>query len=123
MSAPLADVKAIAGNDAFIQALTGSEDVVAVVDAMVDIFVTERVYVSHYDMAQLYLTAHLLSLANQPVGGRGPLSSVSLGGVSRTFTLPYINQKTVLGSTQYGLMFMEIRDMLVPAFAVAMPAL
>ncbi len=122
MSASLADVKSIAGSDAFIQGLTGSENVIVVVNAMVDIMVTETVYISLFDQAQIYLTAHLLSLSQQPVGGRGPLSTVSIGGVSRSFTLPYINQKTVLGSTQFGLMFMEIRDMMIPAFSVAMPS-
>ena len=114
----LDEVKSIAQSDTAIQALTGSEDVVTVVEEIVEAMTSETVFLSLLKQAQLYLYAHLLSLSAQPVGGRGPLSSESVGGISQSFTLPYLNQKTVLGSTQYGLMFMEIRDMCVPPFAV-----
>ncbi len=114
-------VKLIAKDDSGIQALSDSDLEVIMVLEDVALAVIEAVFGSYTEMAQRYLAAHFLSLANQPVGGRGPLSSYNMGGISRTFTLPYLNQKTVLGSTQYGLMFMEIRDMTIPAFAIAIP--
>ena len=117
----LARVKLIAKDDAGIQALSESDPEVIMVLEDVAMAVEDVTFHSYTEMAQRYLAAHFLSLANQPVGGRGPLSSYSIGGVSRTFTLPYLNQKTVLGSTQYGLMFMELRDMLVPKFFIAIP--
>lgn len=117
----LANIKAIAQDDPNIQALTGTEDVVVQVLKDVDHFVKKAVWGDTTELAQRYLAAHLLSAAYLPVGGRGPLSSVSIGGVSRSFTLPYINQKTVLGSTQYGLMYMELRDMTVVPFALGLP--
>ncbi len=114
-------VKLIAKDDSGIQALTDSDPEVIMVLEDAALAVTEAVFGSYTEMAQRYIAAHFLSLANQPVGGRGPLSSYNMGGISRSFTLPYLNQKTVLGSTQYGLMFMEIRDMTIPAFAIAIP--
>ncbi len=114
-------VKLIAKDDSGIQALSDSDPEVIMVLEDAALAVTEAVFGSYTEMAQRYIAAHFLSLANQPVGGRGPLSSYNMGGISRSFTLPYLNQKTVLGSTQYGLMFMEIRDMTIPAFAIAIP--
>lgn len=117
----LTNIKLIAKDDTGIQSLSDTDDEVVLVLADVALHVTDIVFGSYQEMAQRYLAAHFLSLAKQPVGGRGPLSSYSIGGISRTFTLPYLNQKTVLGSTQYGLMFMELRDMAIPKFAVAIP--
>lgn len=114
-------VKLIAKDDASIQALSASDPEVVMILEDVATHVTEAVFGSFTEMAQRYLAAHFLSLSSQPVGGRGPLSSSSIGGVSRTFTLPYLNQKTVLGSSQFGLMFMEYRDMAIPALAIAIP--
>lgn len=116
-----ARVKLIAKDDAGIQALTGTELEVLMVLEDAELFIQETTWGSYTEIAQRYIAAHFLSLAFQPVGGRGPLSSYSIGGISRTFTLPYLNQKTVLGSTQFGLMFMELRDMVIPKFIVAIP--
>ncbi len=117
----LVNIQLIAKDDAGIQALSGSDPEVVLVLADVALHIIDSVWGTMQEMAQRYLAAHFLSLANQPVGGRGPLSSYSIGGISRTFTLPYLNQKTVLGSTQYGLMFMELRDMTIPKFVVIIP--
>lgn len=114
----LEDVQAIAQDDAAIQALTGSETEWVNVQAYVDKTVTEGVYgLLEFD-AQMYLSAHLLSLTNQPVGGRGPLSSESIGGLSQSFTLPWLNRTTVLGGTQFGIMYLEIRDQAVEKIRV-----
>ncbi len=117
----LARVQLISKADAGIQALTGLEPEVTMVLEDAALFVVVEVFGSYTEMAQRYIAAHFLSLAFQPVGGRGPLSSYSIGGISRTFTLPYLNQKTVLGSTQFGLFFMELRDTAIPRFAMIIP--
>lgn len=109
----IAEVQSIAQDDAFIQSLTGSETVWDVVTDYVNLKVTEAIFGELEKFAQIYLTAHMLSLANQPVGGRGPLSSESVGGVSQSFTLPWLNRITVLGGTQFGIMYLEIRKSVV----------
>ncbi len=121
MSAPpttLARVKLIAKNDAGIQALVDGDPEVDMVLDDVATWITEGKFGATTEIAQRYAAAHFLSLANQPVGGRGPLSSESIGGISQSFTLPYLNQKTVFGSTQFGLFYLEcVRRTQVP-FAV-----
>ncbi len=114
----LAEVQSIAQDDAGIQALDGSETVYALVTAYVAKIVLENPYGVLQKEAQLYLAAHMLSMANQPVGGRGPLSSESVGGVAQSFTLPWLNRTTVLGGTQFGIMHLEIRSQVVAAFRV-----
>lgn len=114
----LDDVKGVAQDDAYIQALTGSEVVWTNVQAYIAKVVQETPYGDLLFDAQLYLAAHLLSMSNQPVGGRGPLSSESVGGVAQSFTLPWLNRITVLGGTQFGIMYLEIRGQVVPPFAV-----
>ena len=112
------DVKAIAGDDETIQAIDGTDRVFTIVDAYVTKVVTEAVYGELQFDAQLYLMAHMLSMSGQPVGGRGPLSSESIGGISQSFTLPWLNRTTVLGGTQFGIMHLEIRNQVVAAFRV-----
>lgn len=106
------------GADANNGSISFTNEHVALVLADVALYVPEAHYLGRTELAQRYLGAHLLSVAYQPEGGRGPLSSESVGGVSRSFTLPYLNQKTVLGSTQYGLMFLEIRRSITAGFRV-----
>ena len=111
----IGDVQAVAVDDAFIQGLAGTETVWVNMVAYVDKVVTEAIYkVLEFD-AQLYLAAHILSMANQPVGGRGPLSSEGIGGINVAFTLPWLNRTTVLGGTQFGIMYLEIRNQIIPA--------
>ncbi len=109
----LAEVQSIAQDDAAIQALTGSETNWALVQAYVAKIVLEDPYGVLQKEAQLYLAAHMLSMSTQPVGGRGPLSTESVGGVSQSFTLPWLNRTTVLGGTQFGIMHLEIRGQVV----------
>ena len=117
----LAQIQLIAKDDAGIQALSASDPEVVQVLEDADLFVDGNLFGDYTEIAQRYIAAHFLSLANQPVGGRGPLSSESVGGVSQSFTLPYLNQKTVLGSTQYGLMYMELANRVVTPFAMIIP--
>ena len=112
------DVKAIAADDETIQAIDGTDNVFVIVDAYATKTVTEAVYGELQFEAQLYLMAHMLSMSGQPVGGRGPLSSESIGGISQSFTLPWLNRTTVLGGTQFGIMHLEIRNQVVAAFRV-----
>lgn len=117
----LANIKLIAKDDTGIQAAIVTDADVVLILADAALLVTDSVFGDYQEMAQRYLCAHFLSLSRQPVGGRGPLSSYNIGGISRSFTLPYLNQKTVLGSTQYGLNFMELRNMTIVPIAIAIP--
>jgi len=115
----LDDVQAVAQDDDFIQGLvddTASEFVL--VASFVDLLAPESKYGANTKMAQSYLAAHLLSVAATDAGGRGPVSSESIGGVTRSWTLPYLNQTTVIASTQYGLMFLEVQNRTIPNFLV-----
>lgn len=117
--ATLSEVKAVAQADTNIQNL--KNNCLAVVNAF---SLAEKVIkAAHFgDLAkeaQIYYVAHILSMAATVAGGRGPLSSESIGGVTQSFTLPYLNRATVIASTQYGLMYLEIRDqVIVPALIV-----
>lgn len=104
----LDSIKAVAQDDSNIQGLHDSDK--AVVQALGDValLVPEARFGAMAEILQRYLGAHLLSLAFQAVGGQGPLSSESIGGISQSFTLPYLNQKTVYGSTQYGLHYLDL---------------
>lgn len=115
----LTNVKAIAADDENIQALDDEDPAVTLALADVGRIVLEGVYGNQTEMAQRYLAAHLLSLAFTEAGGRGPLSSETIGGITQSWTLPYLNQHTVVASTQYGLMFLEIsRRRIAPALVV-----
>lgn len=120
-SVTLDQVKVVAQQDAYIQSLADGDARFTQLLAAADKFVHSEYFGELRETAITYLTAHLLSSSKQDSGGRGPLSSISIGGISRTYTLPYLNQKTILGMTQYGLMYMELRDMCIPPFAVALP--
>lgn len=115
----LAEVKAIALDDSFIQGIADETNQTWInCEKYVDKVVKEDPWGDLQEQAQLWLMAHLLSLANQPVGGRGPLSSESIGGISQSFTLPWLNRTTVLGGTQFGIMYLEIRDQISAAFRI-----
>lgn len=117
----LVRIKLIAKDDAGIQALTDSDPEVVMVLEDVARHITVATFGNDTEAAQRYAAAHWLSIANQPVGGRGPLSSYNIGGISRSFTLPYLNQKTVWGATQYGLQFLEFLNRNVVPFHVFSP--
>lgn len=111
-------VKAIAVADTFIQGLTVASPIVAQVFQYVQNRVNEDPWGVHQQEAQDYLAAHLLSSAGQPVGGRGPVSSRTVGRVTTSFTLPYLNQTKQEGMTQYGLRYLGIMDEVTAAFDV-----
>lgn len=117
--ATLDDVKAIAQSDDNIPHMHESD--IAVVNAL-DL-ADQTIKTGHFGNltknAQIYFVAHVLSLAATVAGGRGPLSSESIGGVTQSFTLPYLNQQSVIASTQYGLMYLELRGQVtVPAIII-----
>jgi len=113
--ATLDDVKAIAGKDDNIQALHASDPVVIFAINLAEKMAPEGKFKTLTLEAQTYLAAHLMSLANTVAGGQGPLSSETIGGISQAFTLPYLNQTTVIASTQYGVMYLEMmRSVVVP---------
>lgn len=111
-------VKAIAGGDTFIQGLAVSDPIVGIALDFAD----RNVKFSHYGKdtleAQDYFAAHVMSMAGQPNGGRGPLSSRTVGRITTSFTLPYLNRTTVLGATQYGNQFIDVRNRTTVSFRV-----
>jgi hypothetical protein len=117
----LDDVKGVAIQDAYIQGLVDGDPRFDQMLAIADKVIHSTYFGELRETAITYLTAHLLNASKQDSGGRGPLSSISIGGISRTYTLPYLNQKTILGMTQYGLMYMELRDTCIPKFFVGTP--
>jgi len=119
MLASLDDVQVVAQDDDFIQGLADeSAPEWVLISAFVDLLAPDAKYGKNAALAQTYLAAHLLSVAETDAGGRGPVSSESIGGVTRSWTLPYLNQQTVIASTQYGLMFLEIQNRTIPNLIV-----
>ena len=113
----LAEVKSVAQQDAFIQAVTEVDTIWLVIIALVEKRVKEFPYGELQKEAQIYLTAHGLTMANQAIGGQGPLSSESVGGLSQSFTLPWLNQTLVEGGNQYGLAFLSLVNLTTLPFA------
>ena len=115
----LEEVKVVAQDDDFIQGLNDDTDPEFVlISGFVDQIAPESKFGANAKAAQTYLAAHLLSVAAVDAGGRGPVSSESIGGVTRSWTLPYLNQTSVIASTQYGLMFIEIQNRTIPPLLV-----
>jgi len=115
----LDDIQAVAQDDDFIQGLVDdTAPELVLIAEFVDLLAPEAKYGANAKMAQAYLAAHLLSVAAIDAGGRGPVSSESIGGVTRSWTLPYLNQTTVIASTQYGLMFLEVQNRTIPNLIV-----
>lgn len=97
-----------------ILALTDADPIVVAVLEQVDIEVQESVFRTFTEMAQRYLAAHILAQGFQEPEGRGALSTEAVGSVSQSWTMPNLNTKSAIGSTQYGLRFLEIRDRVIP---------
>jgi hypothetical protein len=115
----LDEVKIVAGDDDYVQSIEDDNDPAFVlISSFVDTMAPAAKYGSNTKLAQTYLAAHFLSLAQTDAGGRGPVSSETIGGVSRSWTLPYLNRETIIASTQYGLMFLEIRESTTPGILV-----
>lgn len=117
----LKDIQAITRGDDNFAALQASDTAVQLALASAENFVSVGRFGKFAKDAQTYLAAHLLSLSFTDPGGRGPLSSESVGDVSVSYTLPYLNQTSILGSTQYGLMYMELEKRRTLAFMVVAP--
>lgn len=115
-------VKAIAAGDSNIQDYEENSHAVVMAFEMAEIMGDVGVFGRMTKFAQAYFAAHVLSLSKTDPGGRGPLSSETIGDVSVSYTLPYLNQTTVLGSTQYGLQFLELRKQMIPAFMSVSPS-
>jgi len=107
-STTLDKVKAITRKDPNIQDLHASDDAVVFALVLAEEMAPLGKFKSKTEAAQTYLVAHILSVAFTVAGGQGPLSSESIGGITQSFTLPYLNQQTVIASTQYGLMYLEM---------------
>ncbi len=118
--ATLDDVKAVAQADENIQAMHEADTAVVNAMSLVDQIVKDTRFGNLTKQAQTYFAAHILALATTEAGGRGPLSSETIGGVSQSFTLPYLNQRTVIASTQYGVMYLELRDHVIVS-AISVP--
>jgi len=114
----LQKVKAVTAGDENIPDLVEDSPVVVNTFALVDKLVSVGKFGTFTEEAQTYYAAHLLSLAFTEAGGRGPLSSESIGGITTSYTLPYLNQQSVIASTQYGLYFIELRNSLIPKILV-----
>lgn len=95
-------------------ALTEDNPILVDVFEQVVLEVQEAVFGDFTERAQRFLAAAILAQAFQEPEGRGALSSETVGGVSQSWTMPNLNMKTQIGATQYGLRFLEIRDMVVP---------
>lgn len=106
----LDEVKAVARDDSNIQGLHQANAAYIHASGLADKLIKEAHYGTLTKEAQTYFIAHVLALSFTEAGGKGPLGSESIGGVAQSFTLPYLNQHTVLASTQYGLMFLELRN-------------
>ena len=68
-----------------------------------------------------FFVAHVAAVANQDSGGSGPLSTESIGGISVSRTLPYLNRTTVLGATQFGNRYLDIIKASVVPYRVVKP--
>ena len=118
-STDLNKVKAITRKDPNIQSLHASDDAVVFALLLAEEMAPLGKFKAKAEAAQTYFVAHILSVAFTVAGGQGPLSSESVGGVAQSFTLPYLNQTTVIASTQYGLMYLEmVRSTVVPVRSI-----
>jgi hypothetical protein len=112
----LAKIKTITLGEVRIQALTEADAVVIAALETVDLLVKEEIFGTRTELAQRYLAAHFIAQSLTEAEGRGALSSETIGGISQTWTMPNLNDKSAIGSTQYGLRYKEIRaSVLVPA--------
>lgn len=117
-----ANVRAIAVGEPGIAALHESDPLVTLALQDAARMAPEEVFGTYAEMAQRYLAAHIISQALQDDAGRGALSNETIGGVTRSWTMPNLNMKSAIGATQYGLKFLEIRDMRIPKVAIVPPS-
>lgn len=75
---------------------------------IVDRQIDGEVWGSYADDGALYLAAHLGTLANGGAAGAGPVTSETLGPMSRSYGMPSGVSGT-FGTTRYGVMFEQLR--------------
>lgn len=114
----LAKIKAVATNHTAIQALTGSEQIVTLVLDWIVRNVNETEFGTRTEEAQTYLGAHMLAQSFETGAGYGSVSSRSVGGISQSWTMPFNNPASQLGSTIWGSRFIEIRKGRILPFRV-----
>ena|SRR5215208_265149 len=102
-------------------ALVDGDPLVEDVLAQVELEVQESIFGRFTERAQRFLAAAMLAQVFQEPEGRGALSSETVGGVTQSWTMPNLNMKTQIGATQYGLRFIEIRNMVIPPAAMVPP--
>lgn len=82
-------------------------DIVAYVNEMDLTLLGETAQVDR--MAKIFLAAHIGTMdARASNGSAGPVTSVSAGGIRRSFGLVATASGTALGSTRYGQMYLDI---------------
>lgn len=70
---------------------------------------------------QAYAAAHFAQMAKTEAAGLGPASSESIGGVSRSNTLPSLNTNETWGETIYGRVVKKIMATRAPTTVVVNP--
>lgn len=83
---------------------TGAQNAIL---ADVDLQVNEDVLESKYNLAAKYLCAHLATIRAR-AGAGGPVTSVSVGAVSKSYGASIADGAAQLGSTGYGLEYERI---------------
>jgi len=114
-------IKYIALQDEYIQSLTDADPKVGMILEDVLRIVKESVFGEETELARRYLAAHFLASSNQEDGGRGSLSSESIGGISRGYTMPTMTQKSGLSTTGYGLHYLEFVNRHVIPLVLGVP--
>ncbi len=117
----LARIKYIAQQDEYIQGLLDADPQVVMILEDVERMVKESIFGEETELARRYLAAHFLASSNQEDGGRGSLSSESIGGISRGYTMPTMTQKSALSTTGFGLHYLEIANRHVIPLVVGVP--
>ncbi len=77
--------------------------------------VSESVFGDYYDDAVSYLTAHLLSREAQANGGKGFVSSESVGDLSRSYTQTGGILASGYSSTTYGQEYLKLVRLVQPS--------
>jgi len=112
-------IKAVSRGDPNIQALNTSDPEVEIALEHASNTVSESQFGVDAKIAQTYFAAHTLSMMLTDNAGKGSIATEQVGDVSVGYTVPYLNQNVVLGATQYGMKYQELRSRhIVPAMVV-----
>lgn len=115
----LVQIQGLAKGSPEIQALLPTDQLV--IDTLNDVaqMVTQAVFLSNVERAQRCLAAHFLAMGVQGTGVRGHVSSKSAGGLSTSYTMPWLTRRDMFAATQYGMQFLNLVDRCVPPIAIA----